>query len=108
MEKLGGANFWRLRLGVGRPASKDPRVVSDFVLSRFTSQENAALHDAFDKARGVVEAWAVASPEERVAAFANAGKPKPKPPGGNSGASANANAKQAKPARPGSTSAKPR
>ena len=32
---LGGADFWRVRVGVGRPDSTDPDVVSDYVLSRF-------------------------------------------------------------------------
>jgi peptidyl-tRNA hydrolase, PTH1 family len=32
---LGSADFWRVRVGVGRPDSTDPEVVSDYVLSRF-------------------------------------------------------------------------
>ncbi len=32
---LGGPDFWRLRAGVGRPASSDPEIVSSYVLSRF-------------------------------------------------------------------------
>ncbi len=32
---LGDAEFWRVRAGVGRPASSDPEVVSSYVLSRF-------------------------------------------------------------------------
>jgi peptidyl-tRNA hydrolase, PTH1 family len=32
---LGGAEFWRVRAGVGRPDSTDPEVVSSYVLSRF-------------------------------------------------------------------------
>jgi peptidyl-tRNA hydrolase, PTH1 family len=32
---LGGADFWRVRAGVGRPDSSDPEVVSAYVLSRF-------------------------------------------------------------------------
>jgi peptidyl-tRNA hydrolase, PTH1 family len=32
---LGGADFWRVRVGVGRPDSTDPEVVSSYVLSRF-------------------------------------------------------------------------
>jgi len=34
-EGLGGADFWRVRIGVGRPDSTDPDVVSAYVLSRF-------------------------------------------------------------------------
>jgi PTH1 family peptidyl-tRNA hydrolase len=32
---LGGADFWRVRAGVGRPDSTDPEIVSAHVLSRF-------------------------------------------------------------------------
>jgi peptidyl-tRNA hydrolase, PTH1 family len=34
-EGLGSADFRRLRIGVGRPQSTDPEVVSSYVLSRF-------------------------------------------------------------------------
>jgi peptidyl-tRNA hydrolase, PTH1 family len=34
-EGLGSADFWRVRVGVGRPDSTDPEVVSAYVLSRF-------------------------------------------------------------------------
>ncbi len=44
---LGDAEFWRLRVGVGRPNSTDPDVVSSYVLSRFREPhgEVAALID---------------------------------------------------------------
>lgn len=32
---FGDAEFWRVRVGVGRPSSSDPEVVSSYVLSRF-------------------------------------------------------------------------
>jgi PTH1 family peptidyl-tRNA hydrolase len=32
---LGGPDFWRVRVGVGRPDSTDPDVVARYVLSRF-------------------------------------------------------------------------
>ena len=32
---LGGGEFWRVRIGVGRPRSSDPDVVASYVLSRF-------------------------------------------------------------------------
>jgi PTH1 family peptidyl-tRNA hydrolase len=32
---FGDADFWRVRVGVGRPDSTDPEVVSSYVLSRF-------------------------------------------------------------------------
>jgi PTH1 family peptidyl-tRNA hydrolase len=44
---LGGADFWRVRVGVGRPASSDPEIVSRHVLGRFreTQAEVLALVD---------------------------------------------------------------
>jgi PTH1 family peptidyl-tRNA hydrolase len=33
--ELGGADFMRVRVGVGRPSSTDPEVVSGYVLGRF-------------------------------------------------------------------------
>jgi len=43
--ELGGADFWRVRGGVGRPASTDPEIVAAYVLSRFRepAEEVAAL-----------------------------------------------------------------
>ena len=45
---LGGADFWRVRAGVGRPASTDPEIVAGYVLARFRepAAEVAALVDA--------------------------------------------------------------
>ena len=42
---FGDAEFWRVRVGVGRPDSTDPEVVSAYVLSRFREprDEVAAL-----------------------------------------------------------------
>jgi PTH1 family peptidyl-tRNA hydrolase len=42
---LGGADFWRVRVGVGRPDSTDPEIVSAYVLGRFreSPDEVAAL-----------------------------------------------------------------
>lgn len=34
-DALGGTEFWRVRVGVGRPGSTDPEVVAGYVLSRF-------------------------------------------------------------------------
>jgi peptidyl-tRNA hydrolase, PTH1 family len=33
--ELGGGDFWRVRVGVGRPDSTDPEIVSAYVLGRF-------------------------------------------------------------------------
>jgi peptidyl-tRNA hydrolase, PTH1 family len=42
---FGDAEFWRVRVGVGRPGSSDPEVVSAYVLGRFreTREEVGAL-----------------------------------------------------------------
>jgi PTH1 family peptidyl-tRNA hydrolase len=43
--ELGAADFWRVRVGVGRPDSTDPEIVSAHVLGRFreSSEEVSAL-----------------------------------------------------------------
>jgi peptidyl-tRNA hydrolase, PTH1 family len=55
---FGDAEFWRVRVGVGRPRSSDPEVVSSYVLSRFREprEEVAALIGrAADEAERLVE-----------------------------------------------------
>jgi peptidyl-tRNA hydrolase, PTH1 family len=37
---FGSADFWRVRVGVGRPDSTDPDVVSAYVLSRFAEPDD--------------------------------------------------------------------
>jgi PTH1 family peptidyl-tRNA hydrolase len=37
---LGGRDFWRVRVGVGRPDSTDPEIVSRYVLSRFAESDS--------------------------------------------------------------------
>lgn len=46
--ELGGTGFTRVRVGVGRPESTDPEVVSAYVLGRFRESEHevAALIDS--------------------------------------------------------------
>jgi PTH1 family peptidyl-tRNA hydrolase len=44
---LGGSDFWRVRVGVGRPDSTDPDVVARYVLSRFEESQ--------DDVRGLIE-----------------------------------------------------
>jgi peptidyl-tRNA hydrolase, PTH1 family len=39
-EGLGGGDFWRVRVGVGRPDSTDPEVVAAYVLSRFREPDD--------------------------------------------------------------------
>jgi PTH1 family peptidyl-tRNA hydrolase len=56
-EGLGGSDFWRVRVGVGRPDSSDPEVVSAYVLSRFEqdpSEVRALIERAADEAERLV------------------------------------------------------
>jgi PTH1 family peptidyl-tRNA hydrolase len=52
--ELGGADFWRVRVGVGRPASTDPEVVSAHVLGRFR-EPAAEVRDVVERAADAVE-----------------------------------------------------
>jgi PTH1 family peptidyl-tRNA hydrolase len=52
--ELGGDGFARIRVGVGRPDTTDPEVVSDWVLSRF-SERPEAVRDLIDRARAAAE-----------------------------------------------------
>ena len=40
---FGGRDFWRIRVGVGRPDSTDPDVVARYVLSRFGEADEEVL-----------------------------------------------------------------
>ena len=44
---LGSADFWRLRIGIGRPPDKSQ--VVDFVLEQFTQSELAAVTETLDR-----------------------------------------------------------
>lgn len=44
---LNTPDFWRLRFGLTKPVNRD---IADYVLSRFTSEENITLKLAFEKA----------------------------------------------------------
>jgi PTH1 family peptidyl-tRNA hydrolase len=55
---LGSADFWRLRVGVGRPDSTDPEIVSAHVLSRFdetSDQVRELIEHAADEAERLVD-----------------------------------------------------
>ncbi len=55
---LGSADFWRIRVGVGRPDSTDPEIVSAYVLGRFReprAEVEALLGRAADEAERLVE-----------------------------------------------------
>jgi peptidyl-tRNA hydrolase, PTH1 family len=53
--ELGGADFMRVRVGVGRPDSTDPEVVSAYVLGRFREEE-AQVSEMIERACERVEA----------------------------------------------------
>ena len=57
--ELGGADFHRVRVGVGRPDSTDPEIVSAWVLGRFsepTADVRALIDAAADEVERVVTA----------------------------------------------------
>lgn len=54
-EGLGGADFWRVRVGVGRPDSSDPEIVSRHVLGRF-SEPREEVADLIEAAAAETEA----------------------------------------------------
>jgi peptidyl-tRNA hydrolase, PTH1 family len=51
---LGSGEFWRVRVGVGRPDSTDPEVVSRHVLTRFT-EPAGEVQDLFERAADATE-----------------------------------------------------
>ena len=56
--ELGGPDFHRVRVGVGRPDSTDPEIVSAHVLGRFSEPKDdvaALIEAAADKAERLVE-----------------------------------------------------
>ena len=52
--ELGGADFHRVRVGVGRPDSTDPEIVAAYVLGRWR-QSGAEVADLIARARDEVE-----------------------------------------------------
>jgi PTH1 family peptidyl-tRNA hydrolase len=53
-QAFGGPDFWRVRVGVGRPDSTDPDVVARYVLSRF-DQPDAEVRELIERAGDEVE-----------------------------------------------------
>jgi peptidyl-tRNA hydrolase, PTH1 family len=63
---VGGPDFWRVRIGVGRPDSTDPEIVSRHVLGRFEESDDEVrelISSAADEAERLVR-----SLDEREAA----------------------------------------
>jgi PTH1 family peptidyl-tRNA hydrolase len=55
---FGDAEFWRVRVGVGRPDSTDPEIVSAYVLGRFSepkAEVEALVGEAADETERLVE-----------------------------------------------------
>ena len=52
--ELGGPDFQRVRVGVGRPDSTDPNIVSGYVLGRF-SEPTADVRDLIERAADATE-----------------------------------------------------
>ncbi len=64
---LGGAEFWRVRAGVGRPDSTDPEIVSAYVLGRFREprgEVEALIADAAEETERLVERIASSADDE--------------------------------------------
>ncbi len=62
---LGDEGFWRIRVGVGRPDSTDPEVVSSYVLSRFSESDDEVaglVSAAADETERLVERLAAPDP----------------------------------------------
>ncbi len=55
IEHVGGENFPRLRLGIGRPPGQmDPAA---YVLQDFSAEEQPAVEDALERAVAAIETW---------------------------------------------------
>lgn len=52
--ELGGPEFVRVRVGIGRPASSDPEIVSSYVLGRFR-EDSAEVHGLVERAADRVQ-----------------------------------------------------
>jgi PTH1 family peptidyl-tRNA hydrolase len=56
IDRLGGPDFVRVRVGVGRPPAGFKGDVADYVLQSFDSMETVELPEVIDRACGAVEA----------------------------------------------------
>jgi len=60
---LGSADFWRIRIGIGRPVS-DSEAVIDWVLSDFDAAEKAILDKVLETAAGLLMNVLAGNPED--------------------------------------------
>ena len=89
-EKLCSSEFYRLRLGIGRPESRDQRVVSEYVLGKFDRGEAEALDEMFGLGLAAVEKlmWPPPPPvpkfkAPKVAQATSGGTARPRPHSGS-------------------------
>jgi PTH1 family peptidyl-tRNA hydrolase len=69
-ENLGGGDFTRLRLGIGKPS--EPSVWADYVLQKFPPEEKILLEPVLERAAETCLQWLQGRPFEQVLSFANA------------------------------------
>jgi peptidyl-tRNA hydrolase, PTH1 family len=68
LAELVGTDYHRVRIGVGRPASRDPDEVADYVLARFEEPESA-VRDVIERAADAVEMLVAEGPHAAMHAF---------------------------------------
>jgi len=61
-QELGGADFHRVRVGVGRPDSTDPDIVAGYVLGRF-AEPAAAVRELVERAADATERLVSSPPQ---------------------------------------------
>lgn len=61
-QTLGSTDFYRLRIGIGRP----DRGARDYVLSEFSPEEMKSLDSAFDSAMDGLEIWIGGDPPKAL------------------------------------------
>lgn len=71
-----GAEFWRLRVGVGHPGHRDQ--VTDYVLSRARAEEESEIRDALDAAADALEVMLARGSEAAMQQLHSRGR-KPRP-----------------------------
>jgi PTH1 family peptidyl-tRNA hydrolase len=73
--ELGSPDFWRVRVGVGRPDSTDPEIVSAYVLGRFR-EPAAEVRELVGRAADEVERMVLQGPGEGPEAHHGPGESK--------------------------------
>jgi PTH1 family peptidyl-tRNA hydrolase len=74
--ELGGPDFWRIRVGVGRPDSTDPEIVAAYVLGRF-GESPAQVNELVTRAADEVQRMLQPDPPEREDPDRRHGTPDP-------------------------------